>query len=59
MAELHVQRKRSRYLWLWLLVAFLLIGASIFIYMHSNPKNGQADTTRPTSVLTFKNSTNV
>jgi hypothetical protein len=59
MAELHVQRKRSSYLWLWLLVAFALIVASIYIFMHFNPKNGQVSTTRPTSVLTFKISTDV
>jgi hypothetical protein len=40
MAELHVQRKRNSFLWLWLFLIVLLIAGGIYYYMHN--KNPQA-----------------
>jgi hypothetical protein len=39
MAELHVQRKRNSFLWLWLLLIIVLIAGGIYYYMHDkNPE---------------------
>ena len=35
MAELHVQRKRTSFLWLWILLAIIAIAAGVYLYMHS------------------------
>jgi len=39
MAELHVQRKRSGYIWLWLLLIIIGVSVGIYLYLHyKNPK---------------------
>jgi heme/copper-type cytochrome/quinol oxidase subunit 2 len=37
MAELHVQRKRNSYLWLWVIIILIVLFiAGLFIYNHYN-----------------------
>ncbi len=39
MAELHVQRKRNNYRWLWLILLLILIAAGVFYYLNYYQKN--------------------
>jgi hypothetical protein len=50
MAELHVQRKRSSYLWFWLLLIILLAAAATYYYMHYYQKNNLGNTTKSTGI---------
>ncbi len=39
MAELHVQRKKGGFIWLWIILMILLIAGGVYYYMHSqNPE---------------------
>jgi hypothetical protein len=49
MADLHVQRKRSSYLWLWLIVILIILFiAGLFIYNRYNHPDRTVNT-NPTS----------
>ena len=55
MAELHVQRKRSNYIWLWLLIIIVVAAAGIYYYMQYYRKDNPVVNSKPTSFLTIKN----
>jgi len=39
MAELHVQRKKGGFIWLWIILMILIIAGGVYYYMHSqNPE---------------------
>lgn len=40
MAELHVQRKRSSFLWLWILLIMVAAAAGVYLYMHYKDPKG-------------------
>ena len=40
MAELHVQRKRSSFLWLWILLILVAAAAGVYLYMHYKDPKG-------------------
>ena len=48
MAELHVQRKRNNYGWLWLLLAILIIGGALFYYFNYYKKDNSTGFTTNT-----------
>ncbi len=51
MAELHVQRKRHSYLWLWLLVIIIVAAAGVYYYLHYYRKDNLVVNVKPTSNL--------
>ncbi len=51
MAELHVQRKRHSYIWLWLLVIIIVAAAGVYYYMHYYHKDNSVVNAKPTSSL--------
>jgi bacteriorhodopsin len=51
MAELHVQRKRSHYLWFWVLLVIALIAAAVIFYVNYDQKKNQVTTTKASSVM--------
>jgi hypothetical protein len=51
MAELHVQRKRNSYIWLWLLVIIIVAAAGAYYYMHYYRKDNLVVNTKPTGSL--------
>ncbi len=48
MAELHVQRKRNNYGWLWLMLAILIIGGALFYYFNYYKKDNSTGFTTNT-----------
>ncbi|HTB23990.1 MAG TPA: hypothetical protein VK711_01410 [Puia sp.] len=55
MAELHVQRKRSNYIWLWLLIIIIVAAAGIYYYMHFYRKDNLVINTKPSSFILKEN----
>lgn len=51
MAELHVQRKPSGTLWVWLLLILLVLAAGAYFYVHYYQKNPMENTEKPRSSL--------
>jgi hypothetical protein len=56
MAELHVQRKRSNYIWLWLLIIIIVAAAGIYYYMHYYQKENLVINAKPSSFILKDNS---
>jgi cell division protein FtsL len=55
MAELHVQRKRSNYIWLWLLIIIIVAAAGVYYYIHYYRKDNLVVNEKPTSYLQKEN----
>jgi len=51
MAELHVQRKRNNFLWLWLIIVALIIAAVAYWYLNYYQQNGVTTTTNSADTL--------
>jgi hypothetical protein len=51
MAELHVQRKRNSYTWLWLLIIIIVAAAGAYYYLHYYHKDNLVVNTKPTSSI--------
>jgi flagellar basal body-associated protein FliL len=47
MAELHVQRKTSGAVWIWLFVVLLILAAGAYYYIHYYQKDHTEITGRP------------
>ncbi len=56
MAELHVQRKRSNYIWLWLLIIIIVAAAGIYYYKHYYRKDNVVVNTKTSSFIQKDNS---
>jgi hypothetical protein len=54
MAELHVQRKRNRYLWLWFILAIIIIAGALYYYINYYQKKNQIGTAK-TGAAMIKN----
>jgi hypothetical protein len=55
MAELHVQRKRNRYLWVWFVLAVIIIAGALYYYINYYQKKNQISTTKTgTSMIAGK-----
>jgi len=54
MAELHVQKKRNSYVWLWVLLIVLLIAGGVYYYMHTRNPREYPLPSKPTSSITNK-----
>jgi len=58
MAELHVQRKRKNFSWLWLIIVALIIAVVVYWYMNYYQQNGELNTNNTTtSADTINNDT--
>ncbi|MEO8861368.1 MAG: hypothetical protein ABI358_08085 [Ginsengibacter sp.] len=42
MAELHVQRKRNNYVWVWIVLIIVIIAAAFYYYTNYYKKNNTA-----------------
>jgi hypothetical protein len=46
MAELHVQRKRNHNLWLWFVIAVIIIAGALYYYINYYQKRNQTGTAK-------------
>jgi hypothetical protein len=51
MAELHVQRKRNHYLWLWFVLAVIIIAGALYYYINYYQKKNQMSATKASTAL--------
>ena len=51
MAELHVQKKRSGYTWLWVVLILLLVLGGVYYYLHYYNSKAFPITTKPSSSI--------
>lgn len=56
MAELHVQRKRTSFLWLWIFLVIIAIAAGVYLYMHSKDPRDYPVPGKSTGLMIMPNS---
>ncbi len=51
MAELHVQRKKSHNLWIWFVIALIVIAGALYYYINYYQKRNQTGTAKSSSAM--------
>jgi hypothetical protein len=58
MAELHVQRKRNHNLWLWFVIAVIIIAGALYYYINYYQKKNQTGTAKAGTAMVTNASNN-
>jgi len=58
MAELHVQRKRNHNLWLWFVIAVIIIAGALYYYINYYQKKNQTGTAKAGTALVINRADN-